>query len=1557
MHMSNFQIDVFGSCPTGFSFHKEGETLTVKKERNLNHCSHRENIRNGPVSAIYDLDSEIQSAPILSSHQKIEQRFKRGILNKVISIETYKLRAWSNGNLGAKTIVQTTLTLKSENGDKPAAPVSQSKSLIFEAPHLIIKSSIDNIIAAVKAASAEERDNVQEHAAEKFSKLINVLRHSSKDDILAMYQKIAAGSGFDKIHDKKLYLDALFRTASGEAAEVIVDLIKSNELVGDQALVFYASLVLVNHVNLPSVNAITTLLDQPNLPRLGYLGVGQVIGKYCQDHTCENVPEVKQAIQKIREKVGNGKAKTRDQENVIVAALKALGNTRFLDDPTIQKLAVIAEDKNVRNRVRVAAIEALPTRCSMKWKNVLIKVMSDRDEDSEIRIKSYLSLVSCPCSHAASAIKDMLDKETVNQVGSFIQSHLRNLRASADPSKAEAKRQFGLIKPRTRFPEDFRKFSFNNELSYNVGGIGIGSSMESNVIYSQNSFLPRSVSLNMSTEIFGRTFRFFELNTRTENLDRLIEHYFGPKGRFTQYEVDELVDKGVDTVEGITEYIKQKVNKLRGKREVKQGELDKFAKGVKLRNNEVDQQLDLDLSIKMFGVEMAYLTHDGNPAHLTPEHIVDKIFDKIEIGFNKAKKIDYNVNNHMQLLDVELAYPTNLGMALSFNVIGSSVVNMKLHSKLDIPAIIKNPDNAEIFISFNPSASIRIAGSMAVKGFDVESGMKIVGTIYTDISTDVAVKLLNGQGIDVKVETPRKKEKIISLKSEILMSSGQKGDTYKAPKFSKGKIYKDCFEQFSALMGITICGDVEFPYDNIESMQKRALFPLNGPVKFIIDKDNHDLSSIHLRIQYDTKSSKSRSFEILFDTPNSKVNRHVSLTGKVELEPNKYAKLALESPLKKASVEVALKHNPQEHSLTVIVQNDKQEYFARAGFLANGPKYKPILEYKVPEHIEKLANSRVGIKSSHSGQQYNVQGDVEIIDQDGGKKYIFNKVALVASGQTLVGLNGYIQSGKDAAGLDMKVNYGEESVALKLQGKKLGEQHYSLGISALPSRDPNIGFDLQWEYHKNKQEFNNNLVFIHGSDLKSEVNRFTLKQHCVIMLLDQTKLILEASNKILYPALKLKLDVSGKLASNSAEGEIEIAYDKFKFGSELKIKHDKNKKNDYEVEFEAELLQNSIKLEFKRTSITPYKNKYKNKLELTPGGKYEADVIITCNHDKNLNFELDGDLNLNGKKIKVFGNLKDDRPTSVQSRAYVTVNDVNYMDFLLKMQQQDGKPQSNLNLNVKNYLNVVAQLSMHNGKGNAQLDIELPKINRKIKGTGDLTVSGTQHVANIELLLDAEKDPNKRIKLSTVSDIRKNAINSKNTIEVLNYKLEANGKGKLDGTFNEGELDLDLDITLPNGLHMVYKGKRNSAKKNDKYDIHVNAEAAIHEFKGGPVHKFTYVVDANNVNFKESTFQSNSQLKYINPNSDNIQLDVNIKHFHGIDNYKKIFEIGLDLSGSHLQPFSLHYKDNELENGEILLDIASFLGKKLQLKVSENVFLLFLWRVNRMYKFTLSFAE
>lgn len=1499
----------------------------MHKERNLARCSYRENIRQGPVSGIYDHKSNIHSAPLLSSHQTIEQRFKRGILNKASSVETYKLKPFTNGNIGAKTVVQTTLTLKNENGDSPKAAVSQPRSLIFDAPHPVIKSSADSIAAALKAASAEEAGTVQEHAAEKFAELIRVLRVSNKNDILAIYQKVRAGAGFDKVLDKKILLDAIFRTGTGEAAEVTVDLLKSHELSNVQALVFYANLALVDHVHLPSVTAVTTLLDQPDLPRLGYLGVGQVIGKYCQEHPCENVAEVKQAVHKIREKVGNGKAKTRDQENLIVSALKALGNTRYLDDNTLVKLANIAEDKNVRNRVRVAAIEALPTRCTMKWKNILLKVMADRDEDSEIRIKTYLSMVACPCPHFASALKDMLDKEEVNQVGSFIQSHLKNLRASVDPTKANAKYHLEQIKPRTKFPIDFRKFSFNEELSYHVGGVGAGSTVESNVIYSQNSFVPRSVNLNLTTELFGRSYNFLELNTRMENLDRMIEHYFGPKGFFMQDDIDDMVEKNATD---ISKHVRERMDKLRGKREVKQVDLDKFAKGVKLRNNEVDQELDLDLSVKLFGVEMYYLTRSGPTEELTEKQLIDKIFDKVDVEMKKLKKFDYNLKNHMQFLDMELVYPTNLGAPLTLNVLGTSVVLFKIYGKVDVQAIMENPQNAEFYFGFDPSASVRVAGTMAVKAFDVESGMKVVGTLHTDTSTDFKVKMLDGKGIDFYIGTPSHKEQVIHLNSEVLMSSGQKDNTYEPAKFSEGKVYDDCFDQFSTLMGMSVCGHVEFPYDSVETMQKRALFPLNGPSKFSVILHNKDYRYYRFKIFYDTKSPKSRSFEFIIETPNSKTERRLSLIAEAGLEPNKYAKVTFHSPLQKVSAEAILKDVPEEHTLTVKVNNNKQEYYGRVGLLANGAKYKPILEYNVPEHIEKLSEGKI----RHGSQQYNVDGVVELVDQDGGKKYVFDKVALMADGRKIVGIDGYVLSAKTAANLDINLNYGDESVALKMDTKKLGDQHFTFGLSAVPSRDPNIGFDLTLEHRKDHHDIRNKLVFIHGPDLKSEVNRFSFNQHTYYNP-DSGSYKLGGFSKISYPALKLVFDVSGKITPTSFEGDIDIVYDKFKFGTELSAKQNMVVHGDYEVEFEAELLQNSIKLESKRTIIDPHKSKYKNSIELSPGGKYEAEAVVTYNNDRNkLDFEVDGNLNLNGKKVKAVGALNAEH-ASINSRAVITVNDVKYVNFLLKL-RKGASPYGNLVLNLKNYLNIEGEMSMQGDKGNAHFNIDLPKINRKIKGTGDLIVAGTLHTGNFELLFDAEKDPSKCIKLTTITDLKKNTIDSRNVLNVLNHKIELNGKGKFDGTFKEGELIADVDLTLPSGRYLVYKIKRTSHKnENAKYDIHMNALMEDCKTKGGESIKITYVADAQDVDFKTSSYRSNGKLHITDYSGNTKEVEIYSKNLPGIDGHKKLFEIMISMTGS--QPLKVQYKASELDNGELSEYIATSVGK-FQLKVSENNF-------------------
>lgn len=1492
----------------------------------MNSCSGRESIKQGLFSGIINPAAGIQSTPIIGGYQKVEQRFKNGVLEKAVSSETYKLRPFSNGDAGAKTTVETTLTFKGKKDGGQTAAVSVPKSLIFEAPHAVVKSSVEAIEKALQPIHKDDAEAVKPEAARQFSELIRVLRTSSKKDILTIYQRIKAGAGFNKDKDKKLLLDALYRTGTGEAAEVVVELIKNKEITDLQAVLYYASLAFIQHVNLPSVTAIVTLLDHPNLARIGYLGIGQIIGRYCQHHNCESVPEVKSALEKIAAKVKDGKADKRADEDIIIAALKGLGNAKYLDDGTAQKLANIAGDKKVRNRVRVAAIEALPTKCSSTWAKPLHKIFADQEEDSEIRIKVYLALIACPCSKSAAVIKDVLDKEKTYQVGSYVMSHLRNLRASADPFKQSAKAHYGQIKPRVKFPEDFRKFSSNDEFSYYFDALGVGSTAESNLIYSQNSFVPRSASLNLTTELFGHSFNFLEIETRAENLDRVIEHFFGPKGVVPNQKAANAAQGTYSNLAGLGNYIKNHLDK-RSKREVKNADVEKFAKGLQLRSNEVDQDLDLDLSIKLFGVELAFLSYEGSSQTYTPNQIVDKIVQQFDAGVGKIKNLNYDVENHVHFLDAELTYPTGLGLALNLGISGSSVVRTKTNTKIDVSSIFADPKNAAVKVALEPSASIEFVGDLTVSdGFGVESGIRLVTTLHTATGYDLNVKVLDGKGIDVSLGLPKRKQEIISISSDVLYTSGK--DKYAPIKFGKGKERSDCFDQFTAPLGLTVCGHVSYPYDNLAALQKKPFYPLSGPFKFYVTIENNDVTSYHFKTFYNDKNPKDRSLEILLETPNSKTSRHVSLVIQAAVEPDFKAKIAFDSPIKKASVEAIAKRDAKESTVGVSIKNDQTEYSLRAGVESlGGNKYKPILEYKFPSQFEKLKAGK--------GQSHQVQGTVEVADHDGGHKYAFNDVQLTSNGHKLFGIDGSAVASPKSVEVDLKLSYADEKLAIKVDGKRLEDHHYTLSASTSPSKFPASAFGIEWEYNRQKNKLDHKFSFASGADLKSQDNQLQLVQTAEFNP-EPEKFSLSTKNKLSYPKAGINALLDGTLTKKSLDAKAELKYDKFKFGTDLSGKINTNKQGDYEVDFGAEVLDNKVKFISKRSVIDDTKSKFENSLKLTPGGIYQADATIKHQVKKDdVNLALDAEVNFNNKKLKVDTGLEYN-PDNLNNHIELIANGVKYIEYKLKIKR--GKtPNGNLALNLKGYLIATGQFNYQGGKGKGDINIDIPKINRKIKGTGDVSVTGSKHAANFELLYDAEKDPNKKIKVSTMTDLTGSTFDSKNVIEILTYKTEVNTKGKYEGDLMNGKQEADVEVTLPNGRYITFNLNRDIKKKDEGYHHVGKFELAEYVTKGGEGKKLIVKDNFQIVNLKERLADLALDIKYIHSDNKDLNVKLGAKHIHKVNSDKKTVGVEGEASGSFITvPLIGSLSADYSQEGIDLFGSASR-GPELYIKVGQKL--------------------
>ena len=80
-----------------------------------------------------------------------------------------------------------------------------------------------------------------------------------------------------------------------------------------------------------------------------------------------------------------------------------------------------------------------------------------------------------------------------------------------------------------------------------------------------------------------------------------------------------------------------------------------------------------------------------------------------------------------------------------------------------------------------------------------------------------------------------------------------------------------------------------------------------------------------------------------------------------------------------------------------------------------------------------------------------------------------------------------------------------------------------------------------------------------------------------------------------------------------------------------------------------------------------------------------------------------------------------------------------------------------LQIFLKNYLVGNAQFKYTSGEGSATFNIDFPKLGRKLKGTGDLQVTGSHHVATVELYYNSEK----KVTFHTDTDLKKDAIDSK----------------------------------------------------------------------------------------------------------------------------------------------------------------------------------------------------
>ncbi|KPI95250.1 Apolipophorin [Papilio xuthus] len=1508
------QVDVFGSCFTEVSASQEGGATLLHRSRDLSRCAHREQGRNDFITAVYNPTAEIKNTQVLQSTLNVESKVNNGVPEKISATEEYLYKPFSVGENGARAEVLTKLTLSgtTQGGANPGN-CPERRTIIFENPHGAVseQSNLRNALDALKETSKSLQSEASEKSAGKFAQVIRVLRNTNKDDLMKLFNQVKGNS-----LEKRVFLDALLRAGTGYSIEASIQILKGRELSGLEEKLVFLSLGNARHVNDEAMKAAATVLDRANIPKEVYLGVGALAGVYCKEHNCHSSKSegIVALSKKLAAKLQNCKPKTKVEEDYVVAALKGIRNIRHLEDNLVDKVVQCAVDNSVKARVRVAALEAfLADPCAAKIKKAGLDLMKNRQQDSEIRIKAYLAVIGCPCGKSASEIKNLLDSEPVHQVGRFITTSLRHIRSSANPDKQLARLHYGQIGTPNRFNVDDRKYSFYREGSFNLDALGAGGSVEQTVIYSQDSFLPRSASLNLTAEVFGHSLNVLEIGGRQGNLDRVIEHFLGPKGVLRTQKPQQIYDTLVERFEKSKDKVEHGI--VRRRRSIK-SEVDNFDKKIKAESAPYNNELDLDVYLKLFGTDAVFLSL-GDDKGFNFDHLLDQLISVLHDGVNKAKNFQNELRGHLLFLDAELAYPTSTGLALKLDLVGAATARVDVATFIDIRQCIKSPENAKVDVKLVPSTDIEVSGVMMIDADAVSTGLKVITNLHSSTGGHIIAKMIeNGQGFDINFGLPLEKQEIIVASNELVYFTAEKGQMEKVTPVkvdTQNKEYKGCFDQLSDIIGLTFCGEVSVPFtvsgpEAQASISKfLARYPLTGPasVKLVLEKNN--LRGYHVKgvLRRDARAGKY-GVELLFDAQGCKSGRIQFNGDAVYSNDEKSLRLALDSPTIVLNGELALytKAN-REYSILAKAKADALEYYGRVGFEAHregsNSVYKPVFEYSLPDNKGKQV-VKVDGQITHDTRSNEVKWNLRNIN-----------LAFVQSNDPL-DLNGQYKPVPNGYDLDVKGKMGQHTV---LFGSSLKNSEFKVEFQN--TLNPYINFKINAHIENNREVIHNDIDLWYSGDLRNSENRVTLNQFYK-RYQDSKEFSIITKNKFEIHCLPLKAKVEAQIDSKKVDIELEGQYLNRKAELDLEARTHVKKPGDYSLKLKAEVDRQGVEAFAKRDIVSADKSNFENYITIKGVGKYElSGVVLHRNKANDMNVGAVGHLKVSGggknEDIKFdFGVIENANLYS--SHAKLSSNKGEFLDFLFKV-TRGANANGQLKFILKDSISANGQFKVtdNDGKGNGMIIVDFQKAQRKIKADIKFVVKDPVYNADVDVFLNFEKDNNDKIHISTNNKKTEKSIDSKNKVEYAGKRTEVNVHQS--GDLDSGKANANVEVVLPTERCLNLKFNRDVTDKDSTLNGNAELTLTDSERRGAAGSSFTYTGKVTNTNFDKDTLDYEGQIVLRLKNGKNLVNAFTLKNIPtGDGKFKGDFKI--DVTGNLIpKPASLSgsttYSDNILD--------------------------------------------
>jgi len=311
------------------------------------------------------------------------------------------------------------------------------------------------------------------------------------------------------------------------------------------------------------------------------------------------------------------------------------------------------------------------------------------------------------------SIKEILEREKIHQVGSFVRTYFEQVGRSFDPCKQEISNLLSSRYIKKRFNSDPRKYSRFYETSQFSSKLNIGGHAESAMIFTPDGYLPRQGFINLTIDAFGSSINLLEIGARAEGTEKLFDDLLGPNGYFTNP----------------TGYFFKRTPKPHSNPKIVELQ-EKFSKGIKKNPN-----LDLSFYLRIFGDEIAY-------KNIRNVNLIEKFYTsmaQVTSAFKTGKEAKVNLARANQLINHYLSIPTISGLPLHVAVNLTVALKLDFNGKADFSKI-KTESKAEIRASLKPSAAIQNEWSIAIHAGQSKFGVRSIEVLHTSTAANIILE-------------------------------------------------------------------------------------------------------------------------------------------------------------------------------------------------------------------------------------------------------------------------------------------------------------------------------------------------------------------------------------------------------------------------------------------------------------------------------------------------------------------------------------------------------------------------------------------------------------------------------------------------------------------------------------------------------------------------------------------------------------------------------------------------------------------------------------------------